>query len=120
MSRLPETTGEEFNAAMQSSAEAFPGWKRTPVSTRARVMFKLQQLIRDNMVCLRSCNSVGSPSHRCALINCEVSLQDTLAANVSLEQGKTLADAKGDVFRGQGQHSRQGVMDSFLQQQTAV
>lgn len=75
VSRLPETTGEEFNAAMQSSAEAFPGWKRTPVSTRARVMFKLQQLIRDNM--------------------------DTLAANVSLEQGKTLADAKGDVFRGQ-------------------
>lgn len=28
--------------------------------------------------------------------------QEDLAANVSLEQGKTLADAKGDVFRGQG------------------
>ena len=28
--------------------------------------------------------------------------QDELAEIVSIEQGKTLADAKGDVFRGQG------------------
>ncbi len=28
--------------------------------------------------------------------------QDALAANVTLEQGKTLADGKGDVFRGLG------------------
>jgi len=31
-----------------------------------------------------------------------VAVQDDLAANVSLEQGKTLADAHGDVFRGLG------------------
>jgi len=37
-------------------------------------MFKLQHLIREHM--------------------------DELAANVTLEQGKTLADARGDVFRG--------------------
>lgn len=29
-------------------------------------------------------------------------VQDELAANVTLEQGKTLPDAKGDVFRGLG------------------
>ena len=29
-------------------------------------------------------------------------VQDALAANVTQEQGKTLADAKGDVFRGLG------------------
>ncbi len=29
-------------------------------------------------------------------------LQDELAANVTLEQGKTLPDARGDVFRGLG------------------
>lgn len=29
-------------------------------------------------------------------------MQDALAANVTQEQGKTLADAKGDVFRGLG------------------
>lgn len=28
--------------------------------------------------------------------------QDELAANVTLEQGKTLADGRGDVFRGLG------------------
>ena len=29
-------------------------------------------------------------------------LQDELAKNITLEQGKTLADARGDVFRGLG------------------
>ncbi len=29
-------------------------------------------------------------------------LQDSLAANITQEQGKTVADAKGDVFRGLG------------------
>ena len=32
----------------------------------------------------------------------ELTLQDDLAQNVSLEQGKTLPDARGDVFRGLG------------------
>ena len=31
-------------------------------------------------------------------------MQDELAANITQEQGKTLADAKGDVFRGLGKH----------------
>ena len=31
-------------------------------------------------------------------------MQDDLAANVTLEQGKTIADAHGDVFRGVGEH----------------
>ena len=30
-------------------------------------------------------------------------MQDDLAANVTLEQGKTIADAHGDVFRGVGE-----------------
>ena len=33
-------------------------------------------------------------------------MQDELAANVSLEQGKTLPDARGDVFRGLGAHAQ--------------
>lgn len=32
-------------------------------------------------------------------------VQDSLAANVTQEQGKTLADAKGDVFRGLGKQA---------------
>jgi hypothetical protein len=50
ISRLPETTGEEFEAAVGAARDAFPAWRRTPVPTRARVMLKLQQLIRENMV----------------------------------------------------------------------
>jgi len=74
VSRLPECTPEEFNAAVASSKEAFATWRDTPVPTRSRVFFKLQQLINENM--------------------------DELAASVTKEQGKTLADARGDVFRG--------------------
>ncbi len=35
---------------MQAAKDAFPKWRDTPVSTRARVMLKLQHLINENMV----------------------------------------------------------------------
>jgi malonate-semialdehyde dehydrogenase (acetylating)/methylmalonate-semialdehyde dehydrogenase len=50
VSRLPLTTPAEFNAAVAAAKEAFPAWRATPVPTRARVMLKLQQLIRENWV----------------------------------------------------------------------
>jgi delta 1-pyrroline-5-carboxylate dehydrogenase len=50
VSRLPLTTPTEFNAAVAAAKEAFPAWRATPVPTRARVMLKLQQLIRENWV----------------------------------------------------------------------
>ena len=71
---LPETTPDEFEAAVASSKEAFKSWSTTPVPSRARVMLKFQQLIRRDM--------------------------DDIAKNITMEQGKTLDDAKGDVFRG--------------------
>mmetsp|Transcript_2906 Transcript_2906/g.8504 ORF Transcript_2906/g.8504 Transcript_2906/m.8504 type:complete len:547 (-) Transcript_2906:568-2208(-) len=74
VSRVPQTTEAEFEAAVAAARSAYPAWRSTPVSQRQRVMLKLQHLIRENM--------------------------DALAANVTLEQGKTLADGKGDVFRG--------------------
>lgn len=74
VSRMPIITNKEFEEAVQAAKDAFPAWKRTPVPHRQRIMFKFQQLIRENM--------------------------DSLAANITQEQGKTLADAKGDVFRG--------------------
>lgn len=42
VSRLPLCTAGEFNAAVQSSKDAFPKWRNTPVPQRARVMLKLQ------------------------------------------------------------------------------
>eukprot|EP00891_Asterochloris_glomerata_P002990 jgi/Astpho2/2990/Aster-03300 len=74
VSRLPNCTQDEFQAAVQSATSAFASWRQTPVPRRQRVMLKLQQLIRENM--------------------------DELAANITEEQGKTLADAKGDVCAG--------------------
>ena len=93
--RLPETTEAEFNEAVAAASQAFALWRRTPVSTRARVMFKLQQLIRENMVRGQAC----APPDRCPGPS-RAAVQDMLAQNVSLEQGKTLPDARGDVFRG--------------------
>eukprot|EP01018_Ginkgo_biloba_P037317 Gb_14990 [translate_table: standard] len=74
VSRLPVTTPEEFQAAVHAAKQAFPAWKNTPVTSRQRIMFKLQELIRRDM--------------------------EKLAVNVTTEQGKTLGDARGDVFRG--------------------
>ncbi|KAG5177556.1 aldehyde dehydrogenase domain-containing protein [Tribonema minus] len=72
--RVPESSDAEMAAAVRAAAEAFPAWRNTAVQARQRVMFKLQVLIRDNM--------------------------EELARSITQEQGKTLADARGDVFRG--------------------
>jgi acyl-CoA reductase-like NAD-dependent aldehyde dehydrogenase len=61
LSRLPLTTEAEFAAAVQSAREAFPKWRDTPIPTRLRVMFKLQQLIREHMVCC--CKKTNHFSH---------------------------------------------------------
>ncbi|KAG2491870.1 hypothetical protein HYH03_009823 [Edaphochlamys debaryana] len=74
LSRLPLSTRSEFDAAVAAASAAFPKWRVTPVPTRIRVMLKYQELIRANM--------------------------EELARSVTMEQGKTLADARGDVFRG--------------------
>jgi malonate-semialdehyde dehydrogenase (acetylating)/methylmalonate-semialdehyde dehydrogenase len=72
--RVPFATPEEVNAAVASAALAFQTWRKTPIGARARIFLKYQQLIRENM--------------------------KSLALILTTEQGKTLADAEGDVFRG--------------------
>jgi acyl-CoA reductase-like NAD-dependent aldehyde dehydrogenase len=74
--QVPETTQEEMRAAVDSASAAFKTWSQVPVQQRQRVMLKFQALINENM--------------------------DALSENITIEQGKTLADAKGDVFRGLG------------------
>jgi acyl-CoA reductase-like NAD-dependent aldehyde dehydrogenase len=71
---VPELTSDEFNCAVALAENAFQEWKLVPVSQRQRIMLEYQKLIRDNT--------------------------DDLAYLISLENGKTLADAKGDIFRG--------------------
>ncbi len=74
LARVPFATPDEIDAAVASAKEAFKTWKKTPIGARARIFLKYQQLIRENMA--------------------------ELAAILTAEQGKTLPDAEGDVFRG--------------------
>jgi len=74
VSYCPESTAEEKAAAAMAASQAFKTWKDTSIITRQQVMFKFQQLIKENF--------------------------DELARLVTLENGKTFEDAKGDVMRG--------------------
>jgi malonate-semialdehyde dehydrogenase (acetylating) / methylmalonate-semialdehyde dehydrogenase len=74
VTRVPQSTDEEMKQAVASAQKAFPAWKATSVLARQQIMFKYVSLIRENW--------------------------DRLAASITLEQGKTFADAKGDVLRG--------------------
>ena len=74
LGRVPMATLEEVDAAIAAAQEAFKTWRLTPIQARMRIMLKLQDLIRDNM--------------------------KQIAAVLTAEQGKTLADAEGDIQRG--------------------
>ncbi|RMZ83290.1 hypothetical protein DV738_g1254, partial [Chaetothyriales sp. CBS 135597] len=74
VTRVPQSTDAELKAAVESAERAFPKWKATSIMARQQIIFKLTSLIRENM--------------------------DRLATAITLEQGKTFADAKGDVLRG--------------------
>jgi len=74
VTRVPQSTDEEMRAAVESAQKAFPGWRATSLLGRQQIMFKFVHLIRENW--------------------------DRLAASITLEQGKTFADARGDVLRG--------------------
>lgn len=74
IARAPQSTPSELKEAADSCADAWKSWRRVPPSVRARVMHKYEGAIRDNT--------------------------EALAKVLTEEQGKTIADAKGDIFRG--------------------
>ncbi|KAK0523128.1 hypothetical protein OC835_006357 [Tilletia horrida] len=95
LSRVPETSAQEFEAAVSAAHAAFPAWRETSILTRQAVMLKLQAAIRDHM--------------------------DDIANVITLEQGKTFADAKGDVLRGlQVVETACGVTSSMLEDRIEV
>ncbi len=67
-------SGDETRAAIQAAREALPEWSDTPALRRARVMFRFRELIEKHA--------------------------DELAAIITREHGKVLADARGEVTRG--------------------
>ena len=74
IAKVPQTTDDEINQAVAAAQTAFQTWRKTPITTRARIFLRYQALIREHL--------------------------DELAEILTAEQGKTIADARGDVFRG--------------------
>lgn len=74
LGRVPFATAEEVNAAIAAAQNALTSWRQTPIQARMRIMLKLQDLIRNNL--------------------------KSIAQVLTGEQGKTLADAEGDIQRG--------------------
>ncbi|MCJ1440603.1 MAG: Methylmalonate-semialdehyde dehydrogenase [acylating] mitochondrial [Stictis urceolatum] len=74
VTRVPQSTDAELEAAVESAKKAFPAWKAMSLLAKQQIMFKFVALIREHW--------------------------DRLAASITLEQGKTFQDAKGDVLRG--------------------
>jgi malonate-semialdehyde dehydrogenase (acetylating) / methylmalonate-semialdehyde dehydrogenase len=70
---LPYSTPEEIDRAVRAAAEAFPAWADTPVPDRAQVMFRFKGLLEN--------------------------LFEELSRLVTHENGKTLAEARGEVRR---------------------
>ena len=74
LATVPETSTDDFNVMISKAQVAFEEWRTVPVQQRQRVMGVLQHLIRQHT--------------------------EQLAACITAENGKTLTDARGDVFRG--------------------
>lgn len=67
-------THEEVDRAVRVAAAAAESWSQVPAQRRARVMFRLKELLEQD--------------------------KNRLASLISEEHGKTLADAEGEVARG--------------------
>ncbi len=74
IAEVPYTTPEETRAAVQAAHEAYPAWRRTPPLERARVLFKLKNLLEENF--------------------------EEIARTVTIENGKNLHESRGSVRRG--------------------
>lgn len=74
MCEVPLSTREELNQAAEVAQAAFEEWKKVAVPKRARILFKLQNLMLEN--------------------------KEELARLVTLENGKNLTESLGEVQRG--------------------
>ena len=48
IAKVPLSTTEETNRAIDAAADAYPEWSATPVARRVRPLFKLNDLLRAN------------------------------------------------------------------------
>lgn len=74
IAKVPLSTKEEVDHAAEVAQEAWQSWKKVSVPKRGRYMFKLQNILVEH--------------------------SEELAQLVTLENGKTLEDSRGEVQRG--------------------
>jgi len=73
MAEAPRCTAEEVDAAVEAAAAAYPGWRDTPITKRVQVMFRLKDLMEEDL-------------HELAML-------------LATEMGKSYAEARGDVLK---------------------
>ncbi|MGH9941211.1 MAG: aldehyde dehydrogenase family protein, partial [Pyrinomonadaceae bacterium] len=74
LAAVPLGTGRDVAAAIEAAAAAFPDWRRTPAEERIQYLFKLKQLLEDNI--------------------------EDIARLLTQENGKTLTEARAEIRRG--------------------
>lgn len=72
--QVPLSGAREVDAAVRAAVGAYPGWSRTALMERVRLMFRYKALLEDNF--------------------------DELAAIITRHHGKTLEESRGEVRRG--------------------
>jgi len=73
LGRVPLSPATEVDAAVQAAARAFPEWRRMPVTDRVQYLFKLKAILHEHY--------------------------EDLARTITMECGKTLGEARGEVQR---------------------
>jgi malonate-semialdehyde dehydrogenase (acetylating)/methylmalonate-semialdehyde dehydrogenase len=74
LARVPLSSGADVDRAVSAAARAFEGWRRTPPTERVQYLFALKQRLEESF--------------------------DDLARTVTMEAGKTLGEARGEIRRG--------------------
>jgi len=74
LGRTPLGTAEDVSRVVGAAKAAFKSWRETPVIDRVQILFRLKTLLEEHA--------------------------EELAQLITLENGKTIAEARGDVRRG--------------------
>ena len=63
VTRVPQNTQAEMEQAVESAKAAFKGWSQTSPLKRQEIMFKYQNLVKENLVSCRAYISGREAAH---------------------------------------------------------
>jgi len=74
IAKVPISTRDEFDAAVEAAKEAFPTWRDTPPLARARCLFRMKEIMEERF--------------------------EELSRIQTMEHGKTIDESRGETRRG--------------------